>query len=106
MTNLFYWNNIMHDVTFGYGFDEAAGNFQVTNYSGAVGGGDDVRAEAQDGSGTNNANFGTPAQNAANPRPRMQMFVWTHPRPNTVSVATGGAAGDYEASRRRVRPAR
>ena len=98
VTNLFYWNNILHDVTFGYGFDEAAGNFQVTNYGGAVGGGDDVRAEAQDGSGTNNANFGTPAQNAANPRPRMQMFVWTHPRPNTVSVATGPAAGDYEAS--------
>lgn len=98
VTNLFYWNNIMHDVTFGYGFDEAAGNFQVKNYSGVGGGGDDVRAEAQDGSGTNNANFGTPAQNAANPRPRMQMFVWTHPRPNTVSVTSGGAAGDYEAS--------
>ena len=99
MTNLFYWNNILHDVTFGYGFDEAAGNFQVTNYGGAVGGGDDVRAEAQDGSGTNNANFSTPAQNAANPRPRMQMFVWTHPRPNTLTVTTGPAAGDYEASR-------
>ena len=28
----------------------------------------------------------------------MQMFVWTHPRPNTVRVAAGGAAGDYEAS--------
>jgi len=98
VVNLFYWNNIVHDVTFHYGFDEAAGNFQVKNYGGAVGGGDDVRAEAQDGSGTNNANFGTPAQNAANPRPRMQMFVWTHPRPNTVSVAAGGAAGDYEAS--------
>src|SRR5207247_1539726 len=38
VVNLFYWNNIVHDVTFGYGFDEAAGNFQVTNYSGAVGG--------------------------------------------------------------------
>lgn len=98
VTNLFYWNNIMHDVTFGYGFDEAAGNFQIRNYSGVTGGNDDVRAEAQDGSGTNNANFGTPAQNAAIPRPRMQMFVWTHPRPNTVSVASGPAAGDYEAS--------
>ena len=99
VTNLFYWNNIMHDVTARYGFDEASGNFQVKNYSGVIGAGDDVRAEAQDGSGTNNANFSTPTQNAANPRPRMQMFVWTHPRPNTVSVAAGGAAGDYEASR-------
>ena len=25
VTNLFYWNNIVHDVTYGYGFDEAAG---------------------------------------------------------------------------------
>lgn len=99
VTNLFYWNNIMHDVTLGYGFDEASGNFQVKNYGGATGGGDDVRAEAQDGSGTNNANFSTPAQNAAQPRPRMQMFVWAHPLPNTVSVASGGAAGEYEASR-------
>ena len=101
VTNLFYWNNVVHDITFGYGFDEAAGNFQVKNYTGAVGGGDDVRAEAQDGSGTNNANFFTPAQNALppnTPRPRMQMYVWTHPRPNTVTVAAGPAAGDYEAS--------
>ena len=60
--NLFYWNNVIHDVTTGYGFDEAAGNFQVTNYSGDPGGGDDVRAEAQDGSGTNNANFDTPPE--------------------------------------------
>jgi len=99
VTNLFYWNNVMHDVTFGYGFDEAAGNFQVKNYSGAVGGGDDVRAEAQDGSGTNNANFATPGQNAANPRPRMQMFIWTHPLPADVIVPAGPAAGTYLASR-------
>ncbi len=32
VTNLFYWNNIMHDVTYDYGFDEASGNFQVNNY--------------------------------------------------------------------------
>ena len=52
VTNLFYWNNIMHDVTYGYGFDEAAGNFQVNNYGNGGLGNDDVRAEAQDGSGT------------------------------------------------------
>ena len=32
VTNLFYWNNIIHDVTHNYGFDEASGNFQVNNY--------------------------------------------------------------------------
>lgn len=96
VTNLFYWNNIVHDVTHGYGFDESAGNFQVNNYGHGGLGNDDVRAEAQDGSGTNNANFGTPADGA---RPRMQMFVWTSPRPNFVTVTSpAGIAGDYGAS--------
>ncbi len=95
VTNLFYWNNIIHDVFYQYGFDEAAGNFQVNTYGKGGLGNDDVRAEAQDGSGTNNANFGTPVDGA---RPRMQMFIWTHPRPNDVVVNGGGAAGTYEAT--------
>ena len=97
VTNLFYWNNIMHDVTHAYGFDEASGNFQVNNYGNGGLGNDYVRAEAQDGSGTNNANFGTPVDGL---RPRMQMFVWTHPLPNFVTVhSPAAAAGDYAASR-------
>jgi hypothetical protein len=97
VTNLFYWNNVIHDVMHGYGFDEASGNFQVNNYGSGGLGNDDVRAEAQDGSGTNNANFGTPADGQ---RPRMQMFVWTHPLPNFVTVNSPAAiAGDYAASR-------
>jgi hypothetical protein len=74
VTNLFYWNNIIHDVFARYGFDEKAGNFQVKNYSGQGAGNDSVQAEAQDASGTNNANFGTPAEGS---RPRMQMYLWT-----------------------------
>ncbi len=31
ITNLFYWNNIMHDLSYQYGFDEKAGNFQQNN---------------------------------------------------------------------------
>ena len=73
VTNLFYWNNVAHDVAYRYGFDEAAGNFQVTNTTGLGLGGDAVRAEARDGSGTNNANFGTPPEGQP---PRMQMFLW------------------------------
>ena len=79
VTNLFYLNNIIHDVQYQYGFDEAAGNFQVNNYGRGGAGNDSVRAEAQDGAGTNNANFGTPADGA---RPRMQMFIWTNPNPD------------------------
>ena len=78
ITNLFYWNNIIHDVLAEYGFDEASGNFQVTNYSGMGLGGDDVQAEAQDGGGNCNANFGTPADGS---RPRMQMYTCTNASP-------------------------
>ena len=73
VVNLFYWNNIMHDVTYQYGFDEAAGNFQENNYGNGGEQGDYVRAEAQDGGGTNNANFFTPADGS---RGRMQMYLW------------------------------
>lgn len=73
ITNLFYWNNLMHDVWYHYGFDDASGNFQANNYSRGGIGSDEVMAEAQDGSGTNNANFATPPDGQ---NPRMQMFVW------------------------------
>jgi extracellular elastinolytic metalloproteinase len=72
-TNLFYWNNVFHDITTRYGFDEAADNFQTINYSGVGSNGDYVRAEAADGSGTNNANFNTPSAGGS---PRMQMYLW------------------------------
>jgi hypothetical protein len=72
ITNLFYWTNIIHDVLYEYGFDEAAGNFQENNYGNGGIGGDSVDAEAQDGSGTCNANFGTPSDGG---NPRMQMYV-------------------------------
>ncbi len=72
VTNLFYWNNVFHDVMWHYGFDEPSGNFQVNNYGRGGAAGDDVRAEAQDGGGTCNANFFTPADGS---RPRMQMYI-------------------------------
>ena len=73
ITNLFYWNNIIHDVFYNYGFDEDAGNFQQKNYLNGSGDDDHVFADAQDGSGTNNANFSTPPDGY---NPRMQMFIW------------------------------
>ena len=91
VTNLFYWNNTAHDVAYHYGFDEGAGNFQVTNPTGAGRGGDAVQAEARDGSGTNNANFGTPPEGQS---PRMQMFLWQGGIEFEVT-APGGLAGPY-----------
>jgi len=74
VTNLFYYNNIIHDFSYRLGFTEAAGNFQTDNFGRGGVGNDSVRAEAQDGSGTNNANFSTPPDGQ---RPRMQMFLFT-----------------------------
>ena len=91
VTNLFYWNNVVHDVLYGYGFDEASGNFQVNNYGRGGLGADDVRAEAQDGSGRNNANFGTPVDGL---RPRMQMFEWRSALPNPIVVAPPSPIAD------------
>jgi hypothetical protein len=72
ITNLFYWNNIIHDLLYVYGFDADGGNFQENNYGNGGAGNDSVNAEAQDGSGTCNANFGTPPDGS---NPTMQMYV-------------------------------
>ena len=93
--NLFYWNNIMHDVWYEYGFDEESGNFQEMNYSGLGNGNDSVNADAQDGSGTNNANFATPPDGS---NPRMQMFLWSTGAAGLVDILTinnGPLAGVY-----------
>jgi len=93
ITNLFFWNNRVHDVLWHHGFDEPAGNFQQDNFERGGVGGDAVRADAQDGSGTNNANFGTPPDGTP---PRMQMFIWTGAAPATLRVdPPADAAGDY-----------
>lgn len=75
-TNLFYMNNMMHDIFFRFGFDEDAGNFQQRNYTNEGQPTDAVNAEAMDGSGTNNANFSTPPDGGNG---RMQMFLWDNP---------------------------
>jgi len=79
VANLFYLNNVVHDKLYRHGFNEAAGNFQTNNFGNGGAGNDPVNAEAQDGGGTNNANFATPADGS---RPRMQMYLWTTATPN------------------------
>ncbi len=105
VTNLYYWNNITHDVLYLYGFDEVSGNFQVNNYGRGGVGGDIVRAEAADGGGTNNANFSTPAADGG--APRMQMYLWPGAQfglPNAVTIGSGPAAGTYTGSFARSTP--
>lgn len=74
VTNIFFWTNRYHDRLYDLGFTEAARNFQNDNFGRGGVGGDFVRAEAQDSSGTNNANFQTPPDGQL---PRMQMFLFT-----------------------------
>ncbi len=93
IVNLFYMNNIMHDFTYHYGFDEVSGNFQTTNYSGMGLGVDQVNAEGQDGSGTNNANFSTPPDGQSG---RMQMFRWNLGGDPFSIDEPASVAGGYE----------
>jgi extracellular elastinolytic metalloproteinase len=98
-TQLFYMSNITHDIYYRYGFDEASGNFQQNNLGNGGTAGDRVNADAQDGSGTNNANFSTPTDGTSG---RMQMFLWTQGAydPNETLLLTINntpLAGDYTA---------
>jgi len=81
ITNLFYMNNVAHDIFYNYGFDEVSGNFQEENFDKGGNGSDAVKAEAQDASGSCNANMSTPGDGA---NPRMQMYL------------CAGKDGDYD----------
>jgi hypothetical protein len=83
--NLFYLNNLIHDELYMHGFTEALGNFQEDNFGKGGRGSDSVNAEAQDGGGTDNANFATPRDGQ---NPRMQMYLWTGV--GTHEVLAGG----------------
>jgi hypothetical protein len=76
---MFYVMNAYHDELYRLGFTEAAHNFQNDNFGRGGTGLDRVSAEGQDSSGTNNANFGTPADGG---RGRMQMYLWSGPTPD------------------------
>src|SRR6185369_10447799 len=91
--NLFYLNNVIHDVLYRHGFNESAGNFQFNNFGKGGGYYDPVLAEAQDGGGTDNANFATPPDGS---RPRMQMYLWAGKPTHQVHVNAPGTA-DYGA---------
>lgn len=97
ITNLFYANNFMHDMSYRYGFTEEAGNYQENNYDREGLAGDAVQADAQDGSGTNNANFNAPPDGIPG---RMQMYTWSVASSDSISVlAPAGIAGKYFAPR-------
>ncbi len=76
---LFYWCNWMHDRLYELGFTESAGNFQKDNFGRGGAENDALLAQAQDGSGVNNARFfqapdGYPG--------RIEMFLFDGPEPD------------------------
>ncbi|MEO6190636.1 MAG: M36 family metallopeptidase [Saprospiraceae bacterium] len=85
ITNLFYWNNIMHDVWYQYGFTEAAGNFQYNNFNKGGLDLDNVIAEGLDNinGSRNNANYSCPQDGFPG---RMQMYAWQVPTYDTLTV--------------------
>jgi len=94
--NLFYLNNVMHDRLYSKGFTEATGNFQVDNFGRGGRGTDAVQAEAQDGGGTDNANFATPPDGR---NPRMQMFLFTGAGNTHEVVVNSPVSALYNAAR-------
>jgi extracellular elastinolytic metalloproteinase len=73
-TNAFYVMNTVHDIAYRYGFTEASFNFQSNNFGKGGAQNDRVLMSVQDGSGTNNANFGTPPDGQSG---TCRMFIWT-----------------------------
>ncbi|KAJ7352052.1 Fungalysin metallopeptidase-domain-containing protein [Mycena albidolilacea] len=77
--NNFYLVNSHHDLTYRYGFTEAAFNFQNNNFGLGGKGADRVTASIQDSAGTNNADFATPPDGQSG---HMRMYLFTSTSPN------------------------
>lgn len=98
IVNLFYWNNLMHDVFYHFGFTEDAANFQESPiFSSGTRSArpsallpDQVLAQAQDGGGTNNANFLTLPDGTNG---QMQMYLWTTAAPDLLVHITSSTSG-------------
>ncbi|MFT3707319.1 MAG: myxosortase-dependent M36 family metallopeptidase [Archangium sp.] len=85
IVQLFFNNNFFHDWYYDDGFNEAAGNGQTNNLGRGGVGNDPVLSEAQDYSGTDNANMSTPSDGAS---PRMQMYLFNGSATSTVTANT------------------
>jgi extracellular elastinolytic metalloproteinase len=77
--NSFYLTNTIHDISYQYGFNEVAGNFQNDNFGKGGLGGDRVVVFNQYTQGTDNAWFYTPPDGQT---PIMAMYLFTSTTPN------------------------
>lgn len=104
VVNAFYTVNRMHDILYHYGFDEAAGNFQMDNYGRGGGGGctlnplgdlDAVAVDVQDGAARNNATFQTPPDGMP---ARLQLHVFTDGSSRLDITSAATSVGSYIAA--------
>ena len=77
VAHTFYHCNVMHDFFEALGFDEASGNFQLANLSGAPGGGDPVQAIVFEGAVQGTASMATPPDGQS-PTMRMGLVAGTN----------------------------
>ncbi len=90
----FYTTNFMHDWLYDHGFDEKAGNGQAHNFRRGGLGGDRMRVEINDYSGSDNANMTTPLDGES---ATLQLFLWQHTS-TTLSININGTAEQYSAT--------
>ncbi|CAE6441585.1 unnamed protein product, partial [Rhizoctonia solani] len=76
--NAFYVGNMVHDLTYRYGFTETSYNFQQNNNGLGGAQNDRVQISVQDSSGSNNAVFSTPPDGQSG---QMRMYLWTYTSP-------------------------
>ncbi|MDP1829862.1 MAG: myxosortase-dependent M36 family metallopeptidase [Archangium sp.] len=88
VAQLFFDNNLFHDWYYDDGFNEAAGNGQLSNLGRGGLGNDALLAEAQDYSGRSNANMSTPSDGSS---PRMQMYLFDGNDAASVTANTATA---------------
>jgi MYXO-CTERM domain-containing protein len=76
VTQIFYMTNWLHDFWYDSGFNEAAGNAQLSNLGRGGVEGDPVQAQAQDGADFGQKDNANMSQTPDGVSPVMQMFVW------------------------------
>ncbi|KAJ1329990.1 hypothetical protein BSLG_010833 [Batrachochytrium salamandrivorans] len=91
--NLFYISNVMHDISYQYGFTERAGNFQTNNFGKGGRGNDAVVINVLNPSDVNNADFLT----SPDGRPGvMNMYRFNYTRPHrSASFDNGVVIHEY-----------
>ncbi|NNE25662.1 MAG: hypothetical protein HKN09_02355, partial [Saprospiraceae bacterium] len=95
IVNLFYQNNLIHDIFYKFGFTESGRNFQFNNFGRGGEEGDGLLAQAQDGGGTNNANMLTLQDGVS---PQMQMYLWTASAEDELVHITSASSSPYVAA--------